>query len=154
MLFKILTEQRTNLTTCIFVLKLKKLLRNLTKCYVFEKIQTYTYIIEFQKRSFFYIYIFIIVDQENAINIINVDVAICIVIPIKIENSILYKLIIKYIIHKNCKNIFKIVCYNKYNRFIKYFSKSKCKKINLIYFFDYLEYCRLFFDKYSKIYKV
>ncbi len=63
-------------------------------------------------------------------------------------------MIIKYIVYKNCKNIFKIVCYNKYNCCIKYFSKSKYKKISLIYFFNYLEYCRFSFDKRSKIYNI
>ena len=154
MSFKILIEQRINLTICIFALKLKKLLRNLTKRYIFEKIQIYIYIIEFQKRDLSCIYIFIIVDQENTINAININIAIRIIILIKIKNSILYKLIIKHIIYKNCKNIFKIVCHNEHNRCIKYLSKSKYKKINLIYFFDYSKYRCSSFDKRSKIYKM
>ena len=50
-------ENRSNLIARVFQLKLKKLLRDLTERHMFEKMKTYTYVIEFFEKDLSYAYI-------------------------------------------------------------------------------------------------
>ena len=111
----------------------------------------YIYVIEFQKRDFFHVYILIIVDSKNEIIVVNVNVAIQIVIFNKIENENFHNLIVKHMIYKNCENNKKFFCYDEQNRCIKFFFKSFKKHTNLIHYTEFSFYRRIHRESIEKI---
>lgn len=98
------TAHRADLTARIFQLKLKELLRDLMERHVLGEIQAHTYVIEFQKRGLPHAHILIIADSDDAITEANIDDAVQAVIPVEAEDSTLFELVTKYMIHKNCLN--------------------------------------------------
>ena len=107
-----------------------------------KKTKTHIYVIEFQKRGLFYIYILIIVVFKNSINIANINKIVKTIIFNSKKNRELYNLILKYIIYKNCLRNANAVCYNKNNNCIKFFFKSLNEIIDLNYFLNYLVYAQ------------
>ena len=108
---KISIKNRLDFTARMFQLKLKKLFRNFTDRHVLKKIKTHFYVIKFQKRDFFHVYIFIINHFMNDVTLANVDnviQAIIFEIP-AIDASVhcskkrLYEIVKINMIHKNCK---------------------------------------------------
>ena len=76
----------------MFQLKLKKLLRDLIERHVLEKMKTYTYVIEFQKRNFSHAHILIIAHFDDDINQININNVVQVIISNFDENLTLYEL--------------------------------------------------------------
>ena len=111
--------------------------------------KTHIYVIKFQKRDLFYIHIFIVVISQNNINLTNVNNVIKTIISNFAVNQKFYDLILKYIIHKNCLKNKNVVCYNDKNNYIKFFSKTLNKIIDLNDCLNYLMYER-YFIKYIK----
>ena len=58
MFFEVLIKNRFDFIARVFQLKLKKLLRNFIEQHMLKQIKIYFYVIKFQKRSFFHVYIF------------------------------------------------------------------------------------------------
>ena len=107
-----------------------------------KKTKTHIYVIKFQKRDLFYIYILIIAVFENDINITNIDKIVKTIISNLKKNKKLYNLIFKHIIHKNCLKNANAVYYNKNNNYINFFFKLLNEIIDLNYFLNYLVYAR------------
>ena len=107
-----------------------------------KKTKTHIYVIEFQKRDLFYVYILIIAVFENNINIANVDKIVKTIIFNSKKNKKFYNLIFKHIIHKNCLRNANVVCYNENNNCIKFFSKPLSEIIDLNYSLNYSIYAQ------------
>ena len=107
-----------------------------------KETKTHIYVIKFQKRGLFYIYILIIVAFENDINIANVDKVIKTIISDLKKNRKFYNLIFKHIIHKNCLRNANAVYYNKNDNCIKFFFKSLSEIIDLNHFLNYSVYAQ------------
>ena len=135
-------ENRSNLIARVFQLKLKKLLRDLIERHMLEKIKTHTYVIEFQKRNLFHAYILIIAHLDDDITQNNIDDVVQIIISNREEDSMLYELITKHIIHKNCQDKKNVVCHDKKERCTKLFSKSQSNISDINHLFDYSQYRR------------
>ena len=109
-----------------------------------KQIKIYFYVIEFQKRDFFYAYIFIINYLINNVTLINVNNVISIEIFEEIVVNFLkhvkrlYDIVIINIIHKNCTT--EIQCKNLKNKCIKRFSKLLQFESNFNYLSNYLFY--------------
>ena len=94
-----------------------------------KKIKIYFYVIKFQKRDFFYVYIFIINYFINDVILTNVDDVIQTIIFeistidvfIHYSKKRLYEIVKINMIYKNCK--IEIQCKNVENNCIKRFSK-------------------------------
>ena len=142
MLLNVFVVNRSDFVARVFQLKLKKLLKNFIERYVLKKTKTHIYVIKFQKRGLFYIYILIIAVFENGVNTANADKIIKTIILDSKKNRKLYDLILKHIIHKNCLKNANAVCYNKNNNCIKFFLKSLNEIIDLNHFSNYLVYAR------------
>lgn len=100
----VLIENRLDLVCRVFQLKLKELLRDLTERHVMGEVRAHTYVIEFQKRDLPHAHILIIIDKEDDFNAENVDAAVQAHIPDESEYKCLYDLVIKHMVHKNCKD--------------------------------------------------
>ena len=118
------------------------MLRDLTKRHMLKKIEIYIYVIEFQKRDFSHAYILIIAYFDDDINQININNIIQVIISNREENSMLYELITKHIIYKNCQNKKNVVCHDKKRRCTKLFSKLQSNISDINHFFDYSQYRR------------
>ena len=131
--------------SCVSI-KIKKKIRNFIERYVFNEIKTHTYVIKFQKRNLFRVYILIINHFLNEITNDNVDVVDKIVISLMSKNYVtnskfkktrLYDLMTSHMIHKNCFKIKNVVCHDKNDICIKRFFKSQRNITNLNHSFDY-----------------
>ena len=69
--------------------------------YVLEKMKTHIYVIKFQKRDLSHAYILIIAHLDDNITQDNIDDVVQVMISNREEDSMLYELITKHIIHKN-----------------------------------------------------
>ena len=133
---------RSNFVVRVFQLKLKKLMKNFTKNHVLSETKTHIYVIEFQKRDLFHVYILIIAHFENDVNSKNVDKIVKTIIFDSKKNRKFYDLIFKHMIHKNCLKNANVVCHDEKNNCIKYFFKSLCEKIDLNDFSNYSKLTR------------
>ena len=107
-----------------------------------KKTKTHIYVIEFQKRDLFYVYILIIAVFKNNINIANINKIVKTIILNLKKNRKFYNLIFKHIIYKNCLKNANAVYYNKNSNCIKFFFKSLNEIIDLNYFLNYLIYAQ------------
>ena len=105
-----------------------------------KKTKAYIYVIKFQKRDLFYIYILIIAAFKNNINIANADKIIKTIIFNSKKNKKFYDLIFKHIVYKNCLKNTNVVYYNENDNCIKFFFKSFNKIIDLNHFLDHSIY--------------
>ena len=129
---KIFIKDQSNLTTRVFQLKLKKLLRDFIERHVLDEVKIYTYVIKFQKKNLFHVHILIINHFLNEVTNDNIDVVVKIVISLmskdyvtnsKFKKTRLYDLMTSHMIHKNCFKIKNVVCHDKNDICIKRFSK-------------------------------
>ena len=121
-----------------------------------KKIKIYFYVIKFQKRDFFYVYIFIINYFINDVILTNVDDVIQTIIFeistidvfIHYSKKRLYEIVKINMIYKNCK--IEIQCKNVENNCIKRFSKQLQIVSNFNNFSNYLYYRRINNNNISK----
>ena len=109
---------------------------------MFEKMKTHTYIIEFQKRDLSHAYILIIAYLDDDITQDNINDVVQVIISNREEDSMLYELITKHMIHKNCQDKKNVVCHDKKERCTKLFSKSQSNVSDINHLFDYSQYRR------------
>ena len=145
---------RADLTARIFQLKLKELLRDLTERHVLGEIKAHTYVIEFQKRGLPHAHILIIADSDDALTEPNVDAAVQAVIPVEAEDPVLYELVTKHMIHKNCKNKRDGDCKDENGNCTKFFPKPELDAPNLNHSSGYPQYRRPPFGEREKIHGV
>ena len=128
----------------MFQLKFKKLFRDFIERHMLKQIKIHFYVIEFQKRNFFHVYIFIINYFINDVILINVNNVVSIEISEKIVVNFsehvkrLYDIVIINIIHKNCT--IETQYKNSKNEYIKRFSKLLQLESNFNYLLSYLFY--------------
>lgn len=72
----------------------------------------------------------------------NVEDAVRAVIPVEAEDPVLYQLVTKHMVHKNCKDRPNAVCHDEHGRCTKFFPKPECEATNLAYSSGYPEYRR------------
>ena len=140
----------------MFQLKLKELFRDFTDRHVLKKIKTHFYVIKFQKRDFFHVYIFIINHFMNGVISTNVNDVIqtiifefsAIDVFVHCSKKRLYEIVKINMIHKNCK--IEIQCKNAENNCIKRFSKRLQIVSNLNNFSNYSYYRRIDDNNMSK----
>ena len=94
-------------------------MRNLIERHVFDQMIVHTYVIEFQKRNLFHVHILIIVHFNDDIIKNNINNVVQIIISNFEKNLKLYELIIKHMIHKNCKNVKNVICHDEHDRCTK-----------------------------------
>ena len=156
MFIKISIKNRFDFIVRMFQLKLKKLFRNFIDRHVLKKIKIHFYVIKFQKRDFFHVYIFIINYFINNVILTNVDDVIQTIIFeistidvfVHCSKKRLYKIVKINMIHKNCK--IEIQCKNVENNCIKRFSKRLQIVSNFNNFLNYSYYERINDNNVSK----
>ena len=77
-------------------------MKNLIEKHVLNEIKIHIYVIEFQKKKLFYVYLLFINYSKNDVITINVDVVVQTIIFFEFNDN-LFKLIKKHMIYKNCK---------------------------------------------------
>ena len=107
-----------------------------------KKTKTHIYVIEFQKRDLFYVYILIIAAFKNDVNTVNINKIVKTIISDSKKNRKLYNLIFKHIIYKNCLKNANVVYYNKNDNCIKFFLKSLNEIIDLNHFLSHSVYAQ------------
>ena len=113
--------------------------------------KTHTYIIEFQKRDLSHAYILIIAYLDDDITQDNINDVVQVIISNREEDSMLYELITKHMIHKNCQDKKNVVCHDKKERCTKLFSKLHLNVSDLNHYFDYSQYRRFAREKMLEI---
>ena len=98
--------------------------------------------LNFKRNFFFHAHILLINYSKNDVIAINIDVVVQIVISNSIAKLKFYKLMTKYMIHKNCKNKIDVIYHDKNDNCIKRFSKSMLNVTNFFYLFDSSQYRR------------
>ena len=114
---------RPDFVARVFQLKLKELLKDLTKRHVLGETRAHTYVIEFQKRGLPHAHILIIAAPEDGVNIADADKAVKAVIPDPEEDRELYDLVLKHMVHKNCLGNANAVCHDENGNCTKFFPK-------------------------------
>ena len=149
-------KNRFDFIVRVFQLKLKKLFRNFIDRHVLKKVKVHFYVIKFQKRDFFHVYIFIINHFMNDVISTNVDDVIqTIIFEISAIDAFahcskkrLYEIVKINMIHKNCK--IEVQCKNAENNCIKRFSKRLQTVSNFNDFLNYSYYRRIDDNSVSK----
>ncbi|XP_071695262.1 uncharacterized protein [Rutidosis leptorrhynchoides] len=96
-------EDRPDITTCVFKIKLDALMKQIKKEKLFGKLQGHLYVIEFQKRGLPHAHICIFIDKEDKIpNPEDIDKFICAEIPNKEDDPELYTLVQDFMMHGPC----------------------------------------------------
>ncbi|XP_071704334.1 uncharacterized protein [Rutidosis leptorrhynchoides] len=96
-------EDRPDITTRVFKIKLDALMNQIKKEKLFGKLQGHLYVIEFQKRGLPHAHICIFIDKEDKIpNPEDIDKFICAEIPNKEDDPELYTLVQDFMMHGPC----------------------------------------------------
>ncbi|XP_046659143.1 uncharacterized protein LOC124353255 [Homalodisca vitripennis] len=95
-------EHRPDLVCRVFKSKFTKFLDDLSKGQVLSVTQTYTYVIEFQKRGLPHAHVLITMRPEGKITIDNVDDIVCAEFPNRDMDPTLYDIIVEHYVHRPC----------------------------------------------------
>jgi hypothetical protein len=98
-----LGEDRPDLNARVFHLKLKELIDDLTKKHIFGKVDSFLYVVEFQKRGLPHAHILLILNKEDKLKTVDdYDTVVCAELPDAKLNPNLYKTILRFNIHGPC----------------------------------------------------